>query len=1118
VQSTQIVLPTPASDLGNVSASVAWGDSDNNGLLDLHNITVGNADVLTSYFSRDNSGLAAGTGAGAGGMSGAGGMGGGGGYGGFGGGRPAGPGGGITDTARFGYGNTVLNDFAIAAGEQAAPAGAMPSEPSRGVAHYNWALQTPAESAGKDLLAAVPETPSVPASPVTQSVPMAPVMAVEAPVAAPVVGVATLPVPADESSSEDLLPRPPKPASLPAVTRSSTAAATPPPPPPTAQPPPEIEMPALAMAPLEPTRQLSVQEPATGLATAVDKLEPLDIKLPTPAFMGTPVDLPLTSSSKTEALGFEDAQQGIVTTSPAPVTDRTGPAVLGDAPMLGTLFRSQTEGREVRGGDLDLMLEAKPADKESAGVPVERFDTALTEGLGEVRERVAGLKRVDSGAIPKGVPADGEEAVLGRVVGKPALREAESKSRQVESLKQEVAHLEKVRDAILSRALQETVDASLPKTSMVEVTDEATAQPAQKQSLWGRVKNTLTGEVERSARLSIDKDVADVNALGFKADGTSFDPYFAQAEAEAIKSKAVLEKAAEKLNLGAVQAGQAAADGKSSSAATVEFLRKRIEVQPVPNSSLVEVHAKSDSGEEAARIANAVAEAYRERRREQRAEVAKQGSRALEEQLAKAERKLSEAQAQLDEAKKKAAIEKEPDRPAATPVPSAPPPEPQPETATAENPFSTFSLNVSDVSWKLAATSLQNGTMPDPASIRSEEFVNAFDYRDPAPVAAPIGFNWERAQYPFAHNRDIIRFAVQTAAAGREGGRPLNLVLLLDNSGSMERADRVSIIREALRVLAAQLQPQDRISVVTFARTPRLWVDALPGNQALEALDQIGGLTPEGGTNLGDAMDLAYATAARHYLTNGVNRVVLLTDGAANLGDLNPDSLKQKVETHRRQGIALDGFGVGWEGYNDDLLEVLTRHGDGRYGFINTPEEAAEGFANQLAGALRVAAADVKVQVEFNPRRTTAYRQIGYAKHRLTKEQFRDNTVDAAEIGAAESGNALYVIQTNPEGEGPIGIVRVRYREPETGLYREHEFEVPYLGPALPLDMSAASLRLATAASAFSEWLASSPYAAEVETDRLLALLGGVPEYYQLDPRPKQLEWMVRQAKSISGK
>jgi Ca-activated chloride channel family protein len=275
--------------------------------------------------------------------------------------------------------------------------------------------------------------------------------------------------------------------------------------------------------------------------------------------------------------------------------------------------------------------------------------------------------------------------------------------------------------------------------------------------------------------------------------------------------------------------------------------------------------------------------------------------------------------------------------------------------------------------------SLEKGQMPDAVSVRTEEFINAFDYRDPEPqwdsasglspsdsasslsaqagkMPAPLAFAWERTRYPFAHNRDLLRFSLKTAAAGRQAGRPLNVVLLLDNSGSMERADRVHIIREALRVLASQLQAQDKLSVVTFARTPRLVADGISGDKAGEVTDAVGELTPQGGTNLEEAMGLAYATAAKHYLADGINRVVLLTDGAANLGNVEPETLKHQVEAQRKQGIALDCFGIGWEGFNDDLLETLSRNGDGRYGFINSPEEAATEFASQLAGALKVAA------------------------------------------------------------------------------------------------------------------------------------------------------------------
>jgi len=158
------------------------------------------------------------------------------------------------------------------------------------------------------------------------------------------------------------------------------------------------------------------------------------------------------------------------------------------------------------------------------------------------------------------------------------------------------------------------------------------------------------------------------------------------------------------------------------------------------------------------------------------------------------------------------------------------------------------------------------------------------------------------------------------------------------------------------------------------------------------------------------------------------------------------------------------------------------------------------------------------VQVEFNPKRVTSYRQIGYAKHQLTKEQFRDNTVDAAEIAAQEAGNALYTVEVNPAGDGPLCTVRVRYKIPGTTTYREQAWDVPYTGNALSLEQSSAAMRLAASAAAFSEWLVASPFAGDVSPDAVLHVLRAVPEVFGADSRPKTLEWMVRQAKSIEGK
>ncbi len=456
--------------------------------------------------------------------------------------------------------------------------------------------------------------------------------------------------------------------------------------------------------------------------------------------------------------------------------------------------------------------------------------------------------------------------------------------------------------------------------------------------------------------------------------------------------------------------------------------------------------------------------------------------------------------------------------PASTPTPASPLVH-QLEINTAENRFSTFSLNVSDVSFKLAAASLERNQLPNPYSIRVEEFVNAFNYNDPAPApGARIGFFWERAQYPFAHNREIVRFSVKTAAQGRDANKPMNIVILLDNSGSMERPDRIMIIREAMSVLAEKLRPQDKVSVVAFSRSARLVVDGMSGAKTNEFLASVLGLNPGGGTNLEEAMRLAYETALRHFIPGGINRIILLTDGAANLGDVNPESLKKMVTSHRHKGIALDCFGIGWEGYNDELLEILSRNGDGRYGFMNEPEQAPIDFAQQLAGALSVAASDVKVQVEFNPDRVISYRQIGYAKHQLTKEQFRNNMVDAAEIAAEESGNALYLIEVNQQGSGNIAVFRVRYKVPETGDYVEQEWTLPYTGSAPSLDDASPSMRLAATAATFGEWLSRNPYAGQVELSALERIMVGIPQFYAPDERPKQLLSMIRQARAIIKK
>ena len=805
--------------------------------------------------------------------------------------------------------------------------------------------------------------------------------------------------------------------------------------------------------------------------------------------------------------------------------------ILGDVPAAGRLYR--LDGKTV-GGGVKAKIEPSVTPPTAAWGGVESGVAVTNAVLAANAFQAAPPQLLPAPSVPmrRGYVDRSGEWNIGTGNGNIILPSApgelnlalknrngpDEKNQPYLEAKRNLEELQRFRQILDLKIASEKIDTDLPKTMMAEIVDKAVAQPTQSPTLGARIRGALGGQVERSARVKLERDQPDIAGMADRGKMDAYDPYFIQSEFELMQSEAVLGKVIDSLNLKEAWAKKRGG-GTLTTAEALGRLKKSLALRPVPNSSLIDVGVKSEDPDEAARIANAVAEAYRDRRLEQRKELSAGGIKNLEEGSAKLEQKVREAQQKVDDLRKELSIPQTNETDVAPPKPTAHAAIPQPEIQTSENAFSTFSLNVSDVSFKLAGASLEKGAMPEPATVRSEEFINAFDYRDPEPPpGVPVAFAWERARYPFAQNRDLLRFSIKTAALGRQAGRPLNLVLLLDNSGSMERADRVQIIREALRVLAGQLQAQDKFSVVTSARTARLWVDGVPGNQAAQVVEEVSGLTPQGGTNLEDAMNLAYQTALRHYLANGVNRVVLLTDGAANLGNVDPEALKQKVEANRKQGIALDCFGIGWEGYNDDLLEVLSRNGDGRYGFVNTPEEAATEFAGQLAGALHVAASDVKVQVEFNPARVTASRQIGYAKHQLTKEQFRDNTVNAAQIGAAESGNALYVIAVNPGGEGPLAIVRARYRVPGTSDYREHEWPVPYTGNAAALEQASPAMRLAATASALSEWLVSSPYAGEVTPDRLLGYLRGVPEVYGADARPKKLEWMIRQAKSIAGR
>jgi Mg-chelatase subunit ChlD len=440
------------------------------------------------------------------------------------------------------------------------------------------------------------------------------------------------------------------------------------------------------------------------------------------------------------------------------------------------------------------------------------------------------------------------------------------------------------------------------------------------------------------------------------------------------------------------------------------------------------------------------------------------------------------------------------------------------EKNAGDHPFSTFSLNVSDVSFKLAKAALFAGQWPNAEQVRVEEFVNAFDYGDPAPSQAEkVACTMEQAAHPFLQQRNLLRVSMRTAALGRAASTPLRLTVLLDHSGSMDRADRVESVKNAFRLLAAQLNPQDQVTLIGFARTPRLLADRVSGDKVAQLAEVVESTPSEGGTNIEEALELGIAKAKGQLLEGGQNRIILLTDGAANLGNAKPKDLAKIVERMRQQGIAFDACGVGAAGLNDDILESLTRKGDGRYYFLDRPEDADAGFAKRIAGALRPAARNVKVQMNFNPQRVGRYRLYGFEKHRLKKEDFRNDSVDAAEFAAEEAGNAIYQVELLPEGSGDIGTVSVRFQDMESGQMVEKKWTIPYEAQASRLEDSSAALRLASGAALLGEKLKGSPIGEAVEMPRLGKLINGLTADFSSDQQVKDLVQMVNKVRELAN-
>ncbi|MCC7070273.1 MAG: von Willebrand factor type A domain-containing protein [Deltaproteobacteria bacterium] len=400
-----------------------------------------------------------------------------------------------------------------------------------------------------------------------------------------------------------------------------------------------------------------------------------------------------------------------------------------------------------------------------------------------------------------------------------------------------------------------------------------------------------------------------------------------------------------------------------------------------------------------------------------------------------------------------------------------------PTVDTRVQPVSTFSIDVDTAAYSLARAVLVDGRLPDRAAVRVEEFVNSFRYDYPPPlatVARPEPFSVVAEAFPSPNRRGfhVLVLGLKGRVIDEAARPPANLVFVVDVSGSME-GTRLQMVKDALAVLVERLRADDAVSLVVYGSSAHVVLPPTSGADKASIRAALARLRPEGSTNVQAGLLLGYEMASERAGNGRVTRLILCSDGVANNGVTDADGIFATIDGRAQRGMALTTVGVGMGGYNDVLLERLAVKGQGRYVYVDRPDEARRAFVENLGGALVNIASDVKIQLELDADAVERYRLIGFENRHLENQEFADDRVDAGEIGAGHEVTALYEIKLRP-GADRIGWLRVRAKTPGESASRLIEEE---LGARL-VRRSAAEVsgtsRLALVASSFAEKLRGS--------------------------------------------
>lgn len=440
-------------------------------------------------------------------------------------------------------------------------------------------------------------------------------------------------------------------------------------------------------------------------------------------------------------------------------------------------------------------------------------------------------------------------------------------------------------------------------------------------------------------------------------------------------------------------------------------------------------------------------------------------------------------------------------------------------TAASEDALATFSIDVDTASYSLARSSLNSARLPQASSIRVEEFVNVFDYgyAPPEDLDVPFSVDVEAAPSHFGEGLELLRIGIQGYETDPADRAPANLVFLVDTSGSMRGPDRLGLVQYSLDALLNALGPDDTLAIVTYSGRAEV---LLPPTRVVDRpaiREAIDGLQAGGGTNGADGIRTAYELAQNAFADGGTNRVIWCSDGDLNVG-MTGDTLLEYIEDHGRRGVALTTLGFGRGNYNDRDMERFANRGDGNYHFIDDRNEALRVLGDEMMGTLEVIARDVKIQVEVNDALVESYRLIGYENRDVADADFRNDAVDAGEIGSGHSVTALLELDLRDDAvitrNERLATVRVRYEMPdEEGEGREIEQAIWSHQVHDRFEDASASFRLAAAVAEFAEVLRGGESAGEARFDEIERVVRGAQA--DGDLQVEELAALVSQANAL---